>query len=65
MASSPARADLYLILFNAYVCRNIDRKSSQYRPPQGHRPRDFKEWLDGEERIGERLYPMLDALTLE
>ena len=57
---------LYLILFNGYVCRNVDQKSSQYRPPQrgSKGPVGFKQWLD-EQQIGESLYPMLDGLTLE
>lgn len=59
---------MYLLLFNAYVCRKVDRKSSQYRPPlDSQRLPSFKEWLDeqGDESIGRSLYPMLDGLTLE
>ena len=64
--SPSARSYIYLILFNAYVCVNIDHKSSQFRAPPGKQPApSFKEWLDGEEQLGPRLYPMLDGLKLD
>ena len=56
---------IYLLLFNAHVCRNVDRKSSQYVSPSASgRVASFKEWIEGDHELRRRLYPLLDGLRL-